>query len=159
APIDELLNKAIEEVRNISHLKHPQMVKHLGLQTALEALIDKTFDESMTANVHVEDFPLPYEVQLFVYRAVQETTTNIIKHASATECIIRLSLENNSNEIQLLIRDDGNGFDAKGRNWRFGLRTLNEYCKSLEGNLKINSSAEDGTTLSMTLPNPQRTQL
>lgn len=158
-PIDELLNKAIAEVRNISHLKHPQMVKHLGLQTALEALIDSTFDESVTVNVHVEDIPLPYDVQLFIYRAAQEATTNIIKHASATECILRLFFDKDAGQLVFLIRDDGSGFDAKGRNWGFGLRTLNEYCKSLGGTLSITSSPQLGTTLAIALPDTLRNKL
>lgn len=155
APIDALLNKAIEQVRNISHLKHPQMIKHLGLQTALEALVDSTFGDSLTVNVHVEDIPLPYEVQLFIYRTAQEATTNIIKHASATECIMRLSQAPDSEGLIFLVRDDGVGFDAKGRHWRFGLRTLNEYCKSLRGTFTITSSPEDGTTISILLPDTQ----
>lgn len=158
APIDELLNKVIQEVRSISHLKHPQMVKHLGLQTALEALVESSFDDSLTVNVHVEDIPLPYDAQLFLYRAAQEATTNIIKHANATECILRLFHDDDTGNIVFLIRDDGVGFDAKGRNWGFGLRTLNEYCKSLGGTLTIGSSTQDGTTLAIVLPESLRSQ-
>lgn len=151
--IDELLSKAIGEVRNISHLKHPQMVKHLGLQTALEALVANTFDDTTTVNIHIEDIPLPYDVQLFVYRTVQESTTNIIKHAGATECIVRLYRDGSAQQVHFLIRDDGDGFDAEGRNWRFGLRTLNEYCKSLGGTFQVSSSPGQGTTVRVTFSN------
>jgi signal transduction histidine kinase len=153
--IDALLNKSISEIRNISHMKHPQMVKHLGLQPALEALVENAFDDSVTVNIHIEDIALPYDIQLFFYRAVQESVTNIIKHANATECIVRLYRPDASSTVHFIIRDDGTGFDAKGRNWRFGLRTLNEHCKSLGGELTITSSEKEGTTLSIVFDTEQ----
>jgi len=153
--VDNLLNSTICDVRNISHMKHPQMVRHLGLQPALEAMVKSTFDDAMTVNVYIEDIALPYDVQLFFYRAVQESTTNMIKHAEATECIIRLYTDIADKSIHFIVKDDGAGFDAEGRNWRFGLRTLNEHCKSLGGKLTITSNRREGTTLHVVFPELQ----
>lgn len=153
--IDALLNNTIGDVRNISHMKHPQMVRHLGLEPALAALVENTFDANTIVNVHVEDIPLPYDVQMFLYRAVQECTTNIIKHADASECIIRLYTDKSDGSVHFIIKDDGRGFDAEGRNWRFGLRTLNEHCKSLGGLLTVSSCGDEGTTLSVVFPQEQ----
>lgn len=152
ASVDDILNKTITEVRNISHLSHPQIVKHLGLEPALNALLENTFDSSISWDVHIEDIPLSYDIQLLLYRAVQESTTNMIKHAHATQCLIRLHRKRAADDATFIIRDDGIGFNASPVNWRFGLRTLNEHCKSLAVSLTVESSASHGTTLLISIP-------
>lgn len=150
--IDEALSKTIDEIRNISHLSHPQVVEHLGLESALKALLGNTFDSSITWDLYIEDVPLDYDSQLFLYRAVQESTTNIIKHANASECLVRLQSDPKGNLVHFILKDDGDGFDASRSNWGFGLKTLNEHCKSVAGSLKIRSFAMKGTVMTILLP-------
>lgn len=152
ASIDEMLNKTISEIRNISHAHHPQIVKHLGLESSLKALMESSFDSTMTWNLHVDDVTLNYDTQLFLYRAVQESITNIINHAQASECIVRLQRHKKNTRVEFILKDDGCGFDASPKNWGFGLRTLNEHCKSVSGNLTIESSTDKGTAMTILLP-------
>ncbi len=147
-----MLNKTIGEIRNISHLSHPQIVKHLGLEPALKALLENTFDSSITWDLYVDEVDFDYDSQLFLYRAVQESTTNIIKHANASECLVHLQRDDKNNRVQFILKDDGDGFDASPGNWGFGLRTLNEHCKSVAGLLKIQSVAMEGTMMTIHLP-------
>lgn len=150
--IDAMINTSIEEVRSISHRSHPQFVRHLGLETALQSLLEKTFDEAIQWNLYVQDIQLNDDVELLLYRAVQEATTNILKHASASECLVRLDTNPDDGWITLIVKDDGSGFNAKSRSWRFGLRTLNAHCQSLGGKLTMRSEAHQGTTLQINLP-------
>ncbi|MFK8048627.1 MAG: 7TM diverse intracellular signaling domain-containing protein, partial [Halioglobus sp.] len=150
--IEDLLDNAINEIRDISHLWHPQIVKHLGLEAALKALLENTFDSSITWDLYMDEVDLDYDSQLFLYRAVQESTTNIIKYANASECLIRLRSDSKNGSVQFILKDDGDGFDASPNNWGFGLRTLNEHCKSLAGLLKIQSGMGGGTVMTILLP-------
>ena len=152
AAIDSLLNKTISEIRNLSHLSHPQIVKHLGLEAALKALLKNSFDSTVSSILYIEDVPLSYDVQLFLYRAVQESITNVIKHAQASEYLIRLQKIPEKKSVRLVIRDDGSGFDAAPQDWGFGLRTLNEHCKLVSGEFRIESMPGEGTTLIIELP-------
>ncbi len=150
--ISGLLSSTINDIRNISHLSHPRIVKHLGLDAALSALLKSTFDASITWNLYIQDIHLDDDTQLLLYRAVQEATTNIIKHAKATECIVRLQASKADGQVQFVVKDDGEGFTASSRSWRFGLRTLREHCKSLACLLDVQSSPGEGTTLTIVLP-------
>ncbi|CAA0123297.1 Oxygen sensor histidine kinase NreB [Halioglobus japonicus] len=150
--INGKLSTTIDDIRNISHLSHPRIAKHLGLEPALSALLKSTFGSSITWNLYIQDIYLGEDTQLLLYRAVQEATTNIIKHAEATECIVRLEANKTSGEVRFVIKDDGQGFMASSRSWRFGLRTLNEHCKALAALLDVQSSPEKGTTLTIIFP-------
>ncbi|MEM6582978.1 MAG: 7TM diverse intracellular signaling domain-containing protein [Pseudomonadota bacterium] len=152
AEIDELLEKVINDVRNIAHLSHPQIVRHLGLEPALRSLLEKSFDYSMQWDLYLDEVPLSYDAQVFLYRAVQECITNIIKHSNASECLVRLHYHEESHRVQFTIRDDGSGFDASPEHWGFGLRILNEHCKSFGGTLTLQSTQQGGTTVSILLP-------
>jgi signal transduction histidine kinase len=157
ARIDDIngkLSTTINDIRNISHLSHPRIAKHLGLEAALSALLRSTFGTSIIWNLYIQDIDLGEDTQLLLYRAVQEATTNIIKHAQATECIVRLEANKTTSEVRLIIKDDGQGFMASSRSWRFGLRTLNEHCKALGALLDVESSPGKGTTLTIILPYP-----
>jgi signal transduction histidine kinase len=150
--ITDMLHKVINEIRDISHLAHPHIVKHLGLETALKAMLERTFDSSFIWNLYIDKVELDYDTQLFLYRAVQESTTNILKHANASECLVRLAHDRSEHRIVFTLKDDGDGFDSSPYNWRFGLRTLNEHCKSVAGKLNIHSVTGEGTTLTILLP-------
>ncbi|MEM1153705.1 MAG: 7TM diverse intracellular signaling domain-containing protein [Pseudomonadota bacterium] len=152
AEIDELLEKVINDVRNIAHLSHPQIVRHLGLEPALRSLLEKSFDYSMQWDLYLDDVPLSYDAQVFLYRAVQECITNIIKHGNASECLIRLHYHEEGQRVRFTIRDDGSEFDASPEHWGFGLRILNEHCKSFGGTLTLQSTQQEGTTVSILLP-------
>lgn len=157
--IESLLGSTIDDIRNISHVTHPRIVKHLGLKHSLSALMRNSFDARVIWNVHIEDVPLSEEVQLLLYRAVQEAITNILKHAQASECLVRLQVDRAGKQIRFVVKDDGQGFVASDRSWGFGLRTLNEHCKSLGGRLSVDSMPGMGVSLIITFPLTDEGQL
>jgi len=150
AEVSGHLESVIGDIRNISHVTHPRTVIHLGLESAVSALLENAFDSGMHWDLHIEHVPLSYEEQLLLYRVVQEATTNIIKYASASECLVRL--QSSGDEMRLIVKDDGCGFSGSFDDWGFGLRTLNEHCKSLRGYLSVDSLSGQGTTVIAILP-------
>jgi len=88
-----------------------------------------------------------------LYRVVQESLNNVLKHSGARHA--RVQLERDVREVILRISDDGLGFDAAQlESHGLGLRNIAERVRMLGGKLDVNSSAERGTCLEVTIPIP-----
>ena len=88
-----------------------------------------------------------------LYRVVQESLSNVLKHSRARHGRVRL--ERDVREIILRISDDGLGFDAaQSENHGLGLRNIAERVRILGGRLALNSSVQRGTCLEVTIPIP-----
>jgi signal transduction histidine kinase len=153
--ISALATASVEEVRQISHDLHPYQLDHLGLTGALEAMIENTARSSgMTFERKLDrvDDIFTKDTAMHLYRVVQESLNNVLKHSGARRA--RVQLERDVREVVLRISDDGSGFDSaqldsRGR----GLRNIAERVRMIGGKLAMNSSAE-GTCLEVTVPIP-----
>jgi two-component system NarL family sensor kinase len=95
--------------------------------------------------------PLPLRVEIGCYRIVQEALTNIGRHAHAKQVYIRLTLL--PNQLQLMIEDDGRGFDVTTiAPDRYGLVGMNERARLLGGELEVCSTPGQGTQLEIRIP-------
>jgi PAS domain S-box-containing protein len=154
--ISELASKAIAEVRQISHDLHPPQLDHLGLTRALEVMIDSTAQASgivFERKLDLVDDIFPKDAAMNLYRIVQESLNNILKHSNARRADIRL--ERDVHEVQLNIVDDGCGFatrEASDNPKGLGLKNIAKRVKMLGGGLKINSQAGGGTCVEVTIP-------
>ena len=102
-------------------------------------------------NIEGERRRLPARLEAGLFRIAQEAMTNVVRHARAKTA--RLSLNYSTDRIQLIIEDDGEGFDPQDiPPGRFGLVGLNERAHMLGGNLILESSPRGGTRLEVTLP-------
>jgi PAS domain S-box-containing protein len=154
--INDLAADAIAEVRQISRDLHPPQLDHLGLTRAIEAMIDSTANASgitFKRKLDVVDDVFLKEAAMNLYRIVQESLNNILKHSHAKLASIRL--ERDVHDIQLRIGDDGCGFETdetadnpKG----LGLKNIAERVKMLGGKLKVESRPGNGTQLEVTIP-------
>ena len=100
--------------------------------------------------------PLPVRVEASLYRIAQEALTNAVRHASARR--VMLQLATSPDQVQLLVEDDGAGFDpAQIPRGRYGLIGVNERVKLLGGSLQLQSSPGAGTRLEVTVPLEHRT--
>ena len=125
------LSTAIQEIRRISHHLHPRILDELGLSAAMEALSNE-FSELTGINVTVIKPKLrkllPDNINTTLYRVVQESLTNIQKHAQASHVVIKLSI--NNSWLTLTINDNGIGFKGHKNNYNddygIGLRNLAE---------------------------------
>ncbi len=146
--VDEMIRSAGTEVRNISHKVTPELLMHHGLVKALEIEVDRLNDAQdqtrFSLYTHIEQ-PMEDEMlSLTLYRCFQELCANILKHARATEVSIQLNLHHD--EIQLILEDNGVGFEAGNQYDGLGIRNMKSRIALYEGQLMIDSMPGKGTT-------------
>jgi signal transduction histidine kinase len=147
------IDKIGEEIRSLSHQLMPLTLKMIGLVSALEELCEKLFSNTVikyefTANGVTERLPLPLEINL--YRIVQELFQNIIKHSKADTVVIQLFQMNSF--INLIVEDNGTGFDELQSKSGYGLYNLKSRVQMINGNLRFESESGDGTTTIIRVP-------
>src|SRR5262245_39350192 len=158
--ISEMASEAIAEVRQISHDLHPHQLDLLGLTRAIEAMIDGAAQASGVAierKLDAVDDVFPTDAATHLYRVVQECLTNAIKHAQARS--VRVELERDVRHVCLWVKDDGRGFKpeqapADGGSGGLGLKNIAERVRILNGELRINTRPEAGTTIGVWIPIP-----
>jgi PAS domain S-box-containing protein len=155
--IKGLIERIETELRNLSHELRPTILDDLGLVPALEFLaqgVSKRFGIRITVEGDTSG-RLPPQVEVALYRIVQEALNNTTKHARANHVSVRLQKE--QNKIHLAVSDDGAGFDVqsvmgqKGRSG-LGLIGIRERLIPLRGECIINSTPGKGTEISVLVP-------
>jgi signal transduction histidine kinase len=158
-------SQAVEEVREISYNLRPYQLDRFGLTKALKALWTQASKSSgirITADVDPIDGLFSKEAESSVYRIVQEAANNIIKHSRATEA--RIVLRRSEKALLLKIHDNGQGFQrsaepgsAEAGPTGFGLIGIAERVRMLQGIYEITSLPGQGTSITITIPNPEHT--
>jgi signal transduction histidine kinase len=154
--ISEVTINAIEEVRQITRNLRPYQLDRLGLTHAIRAVIKQVSESSkilFASHVDEIDGTFDKESEIHVYRIIQESINNIIKHSGATEATI--VIKKNTAIVSLSIRDNGQGFDVTlSRPVGFGLNNIIERAWILGGESKIDTSPGRGTNLIFEIPIP-----
>jgi PAS domain S-box-containing protein len=157
----ELADQCIKEVRTISYLLYPPMLEEMGLRSAVLWYLDGFGQRSgIQTDVQVPaDLPrLPRDVELAVFRVLQESLTNVHRHSGSPTVQVRAEM--NESVLVLEIRDQGKGIPAeilKESSYDaqtalgVGLRGMSERVRQLGGNFDVSSSAQ-GTTIRATIP-------
>ncbi len=151
----ELVEQIIREIRTISHLLHPPLLDEAGLGAALRIYVEGFGQRSgIVADLKVEeDLPrLSPDLEISIFRIVQECLTNILKHAEAKLVVIRVGCA--AGVVSLTVSDDGQGMDDRGK-FGVGLRGMQERVREVHGTLQVDSSGR-GTTITATLPSAER---
>lgn len=159
AYISELLTDAIKETRRISHELMPTTLEQFGLKSAIDDICRQLTDGTHF-NCHVTGLHRRIErfLALAVYRTVQELMTNVVKHAKATECEVDISI--GQKDILIAVRDNGQGMDAgKTRKPGIGLASIRSKIELLKGEVTVNSTPGNGTTIEVIIPKPHKTRL
>ena len=162
----QLLEQATSEVRTISHLLHPPLLEEAGLATAIHIFVEGFSDRSkveVTTNVPEDLGTLPKEIEITLFRIVQEALTNIHRHSASPTASIRISREDS--QITLQISDAGHGIPQNkmqmlnsSTGTGVGIRGMRERLQQLSGDLQIQSDAR-GTMFIATLPVPRQSEL
>jgi PAS domain S-box-containing protein len=151
--ISDIASQTIAEIRQISHDLHPPQLDILGLTRVLQSLIDSAGESSTIAIAgkfdSVDDVFLR-EAATNVYRIVQESLNNILKHSHAKKA--RVTLERDVHEVQLKIEDDGCGFKSSDGRRGLGLKNIAERVRMLGGKMKLDSQPDKGTRIEITIP-------
>ncbi len=147
--------RAIGEMRRIIASLCPQQLNDLGLAAALTALLQEWSMHSGIPGTFANDGDLNVlseAPQLVLYRTLQESLTNVLKHANARSVAVSLTADDGT--VRLRIFDDGVGFDATAPRAHdsFGLRGMAERAMALSGNVSVKSRSGGGTTIEVNLP-------
>ncbi|MHB8241982.1 MAG: GAF domain-containing sensor histidine kinase [Solirubrobacteraceae bacterium] len=146
----ERIEHEIANLRSIITDLRPPALDELGLRAAIESLLERHHEQSGLEIEHEltlarpGDERLDEDLEMAVYRLVQEALTNVIKHAGATR--VRVSVRESEGEMLVEVHDDGAGFDTANVDHGFGLAGMRERVGLAGGTLNIESSAE-GTML------------
>ena len=155
----DLIDGSIKEVRTISHLLHPPMLDEVGLLPAIRWLATG-FAQRSGIDVQL-DLPasvrrLPTELEIAVFRAVQESLNNVHRHSGSATAEIRLAVE--PEQIQLQVIDHGRGIPPQKLSFRrendtigVGILGMRERLRQLHGRLEITSNGQ-GTTVQVIIP-------
>jgi PAS domain S-box-containing protein len=157
----------LDNLRRLARGLHPSILDDLGLAVALTRYAtDYAQSYRIIVNVHTEGLDscrLPSPVETALYRIMQETLTNIARHAAAKT--VRIALTCQPLGVQMIVEDDGCGFDVETTlrtstaSGHLGLFGMCERAMLLRGSLTINSTPGKGTTISVQIPHEDRYQL
>lgn len=156
AETKNLVDDSIEEVRTISRDLHPFQLQEMGITKALEftiTQIDENTSLFISSDIDNIDNLFNKEAEVNIYRIVQESLSNVLKHARAEAS--KVSVKKMTNFVIISVKDNGVGFDfpEKFQNVKsLGLKTLLERTKVLNGNMKVESIPNSGTTLQFQFP-------
>ena len=151
----ELISKSIGTVRQIADDLRPSILYDLGLIEALQAQSQEFGKRSGIQTIFVNnagEIDLPSRTRLALYRILEESLTNIGRHAEASHVFAMLKTENEM--LYLIVQDDGKGFDPKlvDAGTTFGLAWMKERAIVLNGRLDISTAPGQGTTISIVIP-------
>jgi signal transduction histidine kinase len=150
----ELVVATLQDVRRLAVELRPKALDDFGLAPALERLT-QTFAEQTGIAVDLEAaLPgerLAAEIETALYRIVQESLTNVVKHARASN--VSILVRRRGDVVAAVIEDDGRGFDPGGvRDEAFGLLGMRERVALLDGRLDVESRDGGGTTIAVEVP-------
>lgn len=150
--VKAMAETSLEAVRNIALLLRPPMLDDLGLVPALEwqarEVSKRTGIQVRVLATDIDD-ALPDEQKTCIYRVVQESLNNSVRHSRARA--VRVELHGRGRNIQLAVSDDGAGFDPNERRGS-GLLGMAERVRRAGGTFQVESEAGKGTLLSVSLP-------
>jgi signal transduction histidine kinase len=154
AELREQVVSALQDVRRLAVELRPAVLDDFGLVPALERLVDAFAEQSeVRVDFHsaLGETRLPSDVETALYRVVQESLTNIVKHANAKH--ISVSLARRESGVAAVIEDDGAGFDQRTvREGGVGLLGMRERLALIDGRLEIESRPGAGTTVVAEVP-------
>jgi signal transduction histidine kinase len=158
ADASDLVNRAIQQVRSLSHLLHPPLLDEIGLHSALQSYLDGLTKRSgidTFVEVQPTDFPrLSSELETAVFRIIQEALTNVFRHSRARNCWIAMKCTGSG--LGVTVRDDGIGISLQIAEFRpgsigIGLGGMRQRVKEFGGELRLQNGSP-GTVVEINIP-------
>jgi len=153
------LNMGLTEVQRFSQDLRPSLLDFLGLLTALRSLVHKAeerYDLDIDFKVVGEERRFRPELEILIFRIIQEALSNIGRHAHASNAQVIIQFFNN--RAIFTISDNGDGFDLPEsvddfpRSGRLGLAGIHERAQLLDGDFNVSSAKGKGTTITIEMP-------
>jgi PAS domain S-box-containing protein len=150
-----LIDATVNSIRRIVTELRPSIIDDLGLNAAIEWQISE-FTERLGIEIEYEnkfdDKNTSADISIGLFRILQESLTNIAKHAGAKK--MKIKIEQLDNTVHLFVQDDGIGFDTKEKqtDQTFGLLGIQERTGMMQGQCNITSMPSGGTTIEIKIP-------
>lgn len=156
--ISELASSTIDEVRVISYDLRPYELDRLGLTKTITSMVERAGNSTninFTGEIENIDKTFSPEIEINIYRILQECLSNTIKHSEAAD--VTVQLKKFEKTISISISDNGKGFNVEKKfsdseRKGFGLRGIPERVKLFGGEFNIESEPGKGTRIRITLP-------
>lgn len=154
---EELLGKAITDLRDLSKSMHPEKIADIGLSNAISnelQMIQRAAKLSTEIITEDKEVHLSNEKSIIVFRMIQEILHNIIKHAKAKNILVKLKGGDTKTFVE--IKDDGVGFnvaDLKSTETGIGLKSIEQRCALINASFKIESKPGLGTVVNLIIQN------
>lgn len=154
----QLLDELSREIRTVSHLLHPAMLDEAGLASALRLYVEGLEGRSgLTVDLEIDPEleRMPREIEATVFRIVQESLTNIHRHARTNYA--KVGVSQNSKQVKIQIQDEGTGIpgfkslDQPNVKLGVGIRGMRERVRWLKGTFDIETGV-GGTTVTAVVP-------
>ena len=145
-----LLDEAVDEIRRISHNLISSILMKFGLGPALKDLcetVEGAQQIKVDLQMHGIDQRLNNQLEISLYRIIQELISNILKHAKATE--ITISITHQNGNLNILVEDNGKGFDTSVIPNGIGLKNIKSRILKLNGQINIDSVTDRGTIVNL----------
>lgn len=155
----DIVEQAIQQVRNLSLDLRPSLLDDLGLIATLRWYLDRQARRAGLSTQFTATPPemqLPADLETVCFRLVQEALTNVLRHAQAQT--VRVDLQQREKELQLLVSDDGIGFEVESTMKQgaygkgLGLIGMQERVSLLGGRFELESASGQGTQIRVCLP-------
>jgi signal transduction histidine kinase len=151
--MDEMLGKALSDLRNLSHSLDADYIRDNGWHVPVTKLLRSLQDTGKyTTYVKIQEDELPplgNERPIILFRMIQEIITNITKHAMADTVIFET--QKKDDRLIITIQDNGKGFDSQAASQGAGLRNLQNRSKLINANLTISSEPGKGTAMTISI--------
>ena len=153
AELSERARATISDVRRSVHALRPPALDELGLVPALREGAAQYSQNGLNISMEAPTSlpPLPAAVEVATYHIAQEAMTNVIRHAGASKCSIRIALDEEANVLHLEVEDDGRGL-GEDHKAGVGTHSMRERAEELGGRCTIEAPEGGGTLVSAQLP-------
>ena len=149
-----LLQETLQEIHQLSRSLNGDLIQSVGLHTAIQKLIERiTKVTSIQTSLEIvgEESYLPGEMEIILYRIIQEALNNVVKHSNAYKASVCLHYEKEF--IQISVTDDGIGFDKpQTSEFTAGLKNMAYRVRQLNGKWNIDSIPQKGCSLTFKIP-------
>ena len=150
AATSENVQEVVADVRRLVHDLRPPALDDLGLVGALRQQAERLSGPDLAVRVEADDLgALPAAVEVAAYRIAAEALTNVVRHARADRCVVRLA--HDGRELVVEVSDDGDGIVAEAQAG-VGLRSLRERAAELGGRSEVTCPVDGGTRVRAWLP-------
>ncbi|MEK4223486.1 MULTISPECIES: sensor histidine kinase [Bacillus] len=157
--LKNMVRSALYEVRRIIYDLRPMALDDLGLVPALNKFLStlEEYNRSIQRNTTIRfrniglEVRLPSKLEIALFRLIQESVQNALKHSNASEIVVKLEI--GKEKVLAVIKDNGQGFDIhKRKSNSFGILGMKERMELLEGELNIDSKPGKGTVVRLSVP-------